>query len=169
MSDKRPATQTKAFIAAVGTFVGAAVGLLGYLTEWPPEVYPLVLPLIAAALAVWRSGVGLSSDQRGYSRIEVIGSLALGAISLIVFVALLSTVTGCATFDHAKAGAGAVAMGACVSTCAATCAPELSSSGLTPESSAARYGLCLAACSSRCLPAAACLWTDTCGGETQTR
>jgi hypothetical protein len=87
-----------------------------------------------------------------------------GPKALTTLIVLLVMLGGCATYDHAKAGAGAVVLGSCVSTCAATCAPELGTPGLEPGASAARYGLCVAACSTRCLPAAACVWTNTCPG-----
>ncbi len=92
---KRKATQSTGFIAAVGAFIAAGVGLLGYLMAWSPSTYPLVLAFVGAGLAVWRSGLGLPPDERGYTRVEVIGSLLLGIVSLAVFVVALSLITAC--------------------------------------------------------------------------
>lgn len=97
---KKKPTQTTAFIAAVGAFVAAGVGLLGYLMEWSPATYPLVLAFVGAGLAVRRSGLGLPPDKRGYTRIEVLGSLVLGIVTLGIFVAALSLITGCSVVTH---------------------------------------------------------------------
>jgi len=43
------------FIAAVGALASASAMLAGYLLDWPPELSALVVGLIGAALAVWRS------------------------------------------------------------------------------------------------------------------
>lgn len=94
------ATKSPAFIMAVGALVNALTMLVGYLLELPLEFYPLAAAVIGAGLAVWRSGVGLPTDQAGYSRLEVLSSIAVGTLALVIFMGVLSTVGGCATITR---------------------------------------------------------------------
>lgn len=107
---KKPFTQRKSFIAAVGAFLAALVGLVGYLMTWPAEIYPLVFAVVGAGLAVWRTGVGLPAgdvdhfnNRRGMARTEALGVIAAFAL-LALFVVALLAMGGCSSTvkTHAK-------------------------------------------------------------------
>ncbi|MGD2215160.1 MAG: hypothetical protein PVJ64_00335 [Gemmatimonadales bacterium] len=82
--------KSRVFVAAVGAFVGALVALIGYLTGWPAEVYPLAMGVVGAALAVWRA---FPSDESGRADWSVLGVLAVVALLGLLWQAAL----GCST------------------------------------------------------------------------
>ena len=91
------------FIASVGALVGAVAMLIGYVSGWPPEVYPLVAAVVGAALAVWRSGAGLPPNKRGSIRVETLGVVAAFALLGVFAVLLFGLLGGCSTVEtHAK-------------------------------------------------------------------
>jgi len=91
------------FIASVGALVGALAMLIGYVAEWPPEVYPLVAAVVGGALAVWRSGAGLPRDRRGMARVEAVGVVAAVALLIAFAAVLFGLLGGCSVVEtHAK-------------------------------------------------------------------
>lgn len=100
--EKKPFTQGAPFIAAVGALITAIVMAIGYAMEWPAEAYAIAAPIVAAGLAVWRTGVGVGS-RRGAVSVEAVGVVAAFALLGVFALLLFSTQSGCsAVKTHAK-------------------------------------------------------------------
>jgi hypothetical protein len=94
-----------AIILAVAGLLNSLLVLLAHLTEMSAELEAMLLTVGNSGIAVWQavvgangnSSVGNGNGQRGSVRVEVVASLFVAALSLIIFVGVLSTFMGCTT------------------------------------------------------------------------
>jgi hypothetical protein len=88
-----------AIILAAAGLLNSVVLLVAYMVdEMTPELTALILTVGYSALEVWRAVVGANGNgQRGAVRVQVLASLTVLAVSVTIFVGVLSTFMGCST------------------------------------------------------------------------